>query len=228
MQLTRSMSFALLHGISAGNVGMSGNLAAGLEIGIDAYAEFTKTLNIARLVHQGVPGFSIPGIVTLGPEITLDMNAEFGISAEGQLLAGVQMNWPSLGANLNMLNPSASSYYGFTPQVTKIFNATGTLTASASLGLPVGLAFGIDLLNGKYSKSTALIDTPSINAQASFSAAYSNTDGGSVNGGTCPGVVWSIGLENKVELDVLDLRTYQLADWQVSWRPSTDQFLRHR
>lgn len=195
---------------------MSGNLNAGLQIGVDAYAEFSRTITVARLVHQGIPGFSIPGIITLGPEVTLDMTAQFGISAQGQLLAGVTMNWANLGATLDIIHPSASTSYGFTPQVTKIFNATGTLTATASLGLPVGLAFGIDLLHGKYSKSIALVDAPSVNAQASLSAAYSNVNGAgslSVNDGQCPGVVWSIGLENKVELNVLDLRTYQLFDW---------------
>lgn len=170
---------------------------------------------MARLVHQGIPGFSIPNITTLGPEVTLDMTASFGISAQGQLIAGVTMTWRNLGANLNILNPSASTSYGFTPQVSRVFNATGTLTASASLGLALGLAFGIDLLAGRYSKSIALIDTPSINAVASFSVAYSNVNGAgglSVNGGTCPGVAWTIGLENKVELNVPDLRTYQLFD----------------
>ena len=157
-----SISFRLLSGITAGSVGMSGNLAAGLTIGVDAFAEYKKKITVARLVHQGVPGFSIPNIITLGPEITLDMTAEFGISAQGQLLAGVTMTWPNINANLDILNPSASSSSGFTPQVNRIFNATGTLTATAALGLPVGLAFGIDLLAGKYSKSIALIDTPAV------------------------------------------------------------------
>ncbi|KAL9036648.1 MAG: hypothetical protein Q9214_006041 [Letrouitia sp. 1 TL-2023] len=217
MQIFGSISFRLLDGITAGSVGMSGNLNAGLQIGVDAFAEFSKTITVARLVHQGLPGFSIPNIITLGPEVTLDMTASFGIQAQGQLLAGVTMSWPNLGATLNILNPSASTSYGFTPQVNRVFDAKGTLTATAALGLPVGLAFGIDLLAGKYSKSIALIDTPAIEAEATFSVAYSNVNGAgslSINEGTCPGVAWSIGLTNKVELNVLDLRTYQLFNWK--------------
>ena len=125
-------------------------------------------------------------------------------------------SWPNFAANLNLLNPSASTQSGFVPQVTRIFNATGTLSASAALGLPLGIAFGIDLLAGRYSKTIALIDTPAIEADATFTANHQSINGVSsvsIGDGTCPGVSWSIGLTNKLELDVLNLRTYQLYNW---------------
>ena len=83
VQVAGSVSFSLLNGFTAGNVGLSGNLRAGLEIGVDAFAEYQNTITVARLVHQGIPGFSIPDVITIGPEITLDMTADFDISAEG-------------------------------------------------------------------------------------------------------------------------------------------------
>ncbi|KAL8871510.1 MAG: hypothetical protein Q9174_002673 [Haloplaca sp. 1 TL-2023] len=181
-----SVSFTLLNGINAGNIGISGNLRAGIQIGLDAL---------------------------VGPEVTLDLKADFAISAQGQLLAGIIATWPAFNANLDFVNPSRSTQSGFVPRIERIFNAKGTLTASTSLGLPLGLAFGIDLLNGRYAKTIALINTPAIGAEASFTAAYGANSGGSIGDGTCPGVAWSIGLSNKLELNVLDLRTYPLYTW---------------
>ncbi|KAL8692316.1 MAG: hypothetical protein Q9218_002633 [Villophora microphyllina] len=216
IQVAGSISFTLLNGVTAGNVALSGNLRAGLEIGMDAFAEYRKTITVARLVHQGIPGFSITNVITVGPEITLDMTADFRVSAQGQLLAGITANWPNFAANLDMVNPSRSTQSGWVPQVNRIFNVTGTLSASAALGLPLGINFGIDLLAGRYSKSIALVDTPAIEADATFSANYVNVNGVqsvSVNQGTCPGVAWTVGLTNKLELNVLDLRTYPLYNW---------------
>ncbi|KAL8962365.1 MAG: hypothetical protein Q9183_005170, partial [Haloplaca sp. 2 TL-2023] len=213
-----SVSFTLLNGINAGNVAISGNLRAGIQIGLDAYAELRKEITLARLV---------------GPEVTLDLKADFAISAQGQLLAGyflpsntatlqrvcadfcirIIATWPAFNANLDFVNPSRSTQSGFTPRIERVFNARGTLTASSSLGLPLGLAFGFDLLNGRYAKSIALINTPAIGAEASFTAAFKADSGSSIGDGTCPGVAWSIGLSNDVELNVLDLRIYPLFTW---------------
>lgn len=211
-----SISFGVIGGITAGSIGMAGNLQAGLEIGMDAYAEYDKSLTLARLVHQGIPGFSIPNVITVGPEVTLDLTADFSVSAEGQLLAGITLSLPDFGANLDVFDPSRSTSHGSVPEVHRIFNATGTLTATASLGLPLGLAFGIDLLAGRYSKTIALIDTPAIEAVATLSATYQNIDGvgsSSVNGGDCDGVEWQIDVRNDLTLNVLDSRNYDLFSW---------------
>lgn len=144
-----SLSINPTQGFYKGTVSMTGNLNAGLYVGINGFAEWQKQIQIS-IIKMGLPGFSIPKIVIIGPSLELGIQASLTVDAIGQILVGTSYSWPSISATLDLIDKSKSTRSGFTPIVTRKFEVYGDVTATASLGLPVTLAFGFDFFNGGY------------------------------------------------------------------------------
>lgn len=177
---------------------MTGKFDAGVSLGLEALAVYKRELR-SRIASVGLRGFSIPKVVTVGPQITLDIAAGLEIQAQGQDIAGIHYSLPKFVQTINFVDKSKSRSSGWTPQLTKTFNASGSLTAEAWLGLPLGIVVGIDLLDGKYSLQAGIVDTPSVNLHATYSVSFDLSNG--VQSGTdkCSGIDWYIDLENKIE-----------------------------
>lgn len=137
----------------------------GAFLGVNAFTKYEKTIK-QELMKRNLAGWEIPKIVSLGPSVSLSTQATFSVEAEGQLLAGASLNWPAFEATLNFVDTSKSTQSGWTPQITKKFDAHGELTATAALGLPVTLSFGIDVLDGKFKKEIELSDIPALTVEA--------------------------------------------------------------
>ena len=119
------------------------------------------------------------------------------------MLAGIHFSLPNFTQTIDFIHPEKSVSRGWTPRVSRVFNATGTLKATAYLGLPLGVSVGIDILDGKYSLQAGLVDTPSVDLTASYTASYSNDNGAitaSSGSDTCNGIDWYIDVENRVDL----------------------------
>lgn len=87
MTAVGSIQATVFEGIKSAQIGVHGNLYAGLYLGVNAFAKYEKTYE-KELFNKGLPGWSIPGIVNLGPMLTLCVEADIAIEAEGQLLTG--------------------------------------------------------------------------------------------------------------------------------------------
>lgn len=182
IHLSGQAKWTLLDGLQQANVGMSGNVAAGVELGIDAQASLSQTFTYP-IAQVGVPGFSIPQIITVGPEIALSAEVELGVSLAGQVLAGVRMTIPNFQANLDLVDGSKSGSSGFTPQFEKIFEAKAEITATAGLGLPLSVAVGIDIPAIKWKKTASINEKPAVEATLRYTA--STTCEGITEGNTC-------------------------------------------
>ncbi|KAH0279443.1 hypothetical protein KCU91_g1744, partial [Aureobasidium melanogenum] len=215
-QAVGTVSASLANGVTRCDVSLDGNLYAGVFVGVNAFAAYEKTIN-KDLINKGLPTLSIPGIAVLGPKVTVSLNSDLKVQAAGQMLVGASMSWPAIHASLNLLDKTKSTQSGFTPVITKKFDAWGDVTASASLALPVTLFFGVDILNGKYSKGISLVDTPAVSASAELAIAASYGTGAS-NGITsstgCLGIKYNIGLSNDLSVHLLDISTYTLSSYQ--------------
>ncbi|KAG9569096.1 hypothetical protein KCU71_g1514, partial [Aureobasidium melanogenum] len=215
-QAVGTVSASLTQGVTRCDVSLDGNLYAGVFVGVNAFAAYEKTIN-KDLINKGLPTLSIPGIAVLGPKVTVSLNSDLKVQAAGQMLVGASMSWPAIHASLNLLDKTKSTQSGFTPVITKKFDAWGDVTASASLALPVTLFFGVDILNGKYSKGISLVNTPAVSASAELAIAASYGTGAS-NGITsstgCLGIKYNIGLSNDLSVHLLDISTYTLSSYQ--------------
>jgi hypothetical protein len=148
IQVIGSVSISAAQGFYAGTIGMQGNLQAGLFVGINGFYEWQKELDV-NILSAGLPGFSIPDVVTIGPELALDISASITVDAVGQILVGTSYSWPALSATLDVMNSANSQRSGFSPAVTRQFDVYGDVTATASIGLPVTLSFGINFFSGE-------------------------------------------------------------------------------
>lgn len=200
-----TIAFKLVEGFTSALLSINGDLKASIGLGVDAYAIYTFDQLSRRLITLGVPGFSIPNIFTIGPEVTLDLSPTVTISSEGQLFVGATLDLPNFSAQVDLVNVHGSSTKstGWTPHYSWAFDAYGTITATASLALPLGIAFGLDALGGKYTLQAALIDTPSVNAIVSYDGGIDLKSDGtcSVYAGTsaCRGITWQVNLEDRID-----------------------------
>lgn len=167
-----SASLNIIHGLTAAQVGVTGNIAAGLQLGIDANAQISQTFR-TQIASTGMPGFSVPGIFIIGPIITLEAEMDLEVTAQGQLLVGATMSIPNFNAHLDLVNSKNTQSTGFTPQFQKVFNASGQISASAAIGLPLSIGIGIEAPLIKFKKVVALTDTPSVAVSAVYSASSS-------------------------------------------------------
>lgn len=200
-----------LSGVKEASIGISGNMYVGMYLGVNAFAQWEKEWE-KELFSKGLPGWSIPGIVTLGPKIILSAKAMVGVEAEGQILTGASLTWPGFEATLDMVHPDRSHKSGWTPQVDRTFQVRGGVTATAAVGLPVKLWFGIDILNGVFKKGAALVDTPALTGTAEFEV-NAGTDENSVGTDECLGIAWDISLTNEVTLEIDDGPEWTLHEW---------------
>ena len=209
---TGSISATPLSGLKKAQVGVHGNMYVGAFLGLNAFTSYEKTLR-KDLFVKGLPGWEIPKIVSLGPRVILGAQATFSIEAEGQLLTGASLNWPAFQATLDFVDQSKSSQSGWTPEITRKFDAHGSLSAKAALGLPVTLSFGINVLDGKFERAVNLTDIPAITAEAKleFDVGTSKSQFG---GDSCQGIAWDIALTNELRIDAPNSSGWKLKEWK--------------
>ena len=207
-----SISATPLSGLKKAQVGVSGNMYVGAFLGVNAFTKYEKTVR-KDLFVKGLPGWEIPKIVSLGPRVILGAQATFSIEAEGQLLTGASLNWPAFQATLDFVDSSKSTQSGWTPQVTRKFDAHGELTATAALGLPVTLSFGINVLDGRFEKAVNLTDIPAITAEAKLEFDV-GTSKNQFGGDDCQGIAWDVALTNELRIDVPNSEGWKLNGWK--------------
>lgn len=171
-----SASLNIIHGLTAAQVGVTGNIAAGLQLGLDTNAQISQISQTFRtqIASTGLPGFSVPGIFIIGPIITLEAEMDLSVTAQGLLLVGATMSIPNFSAHLDLVNNKNTLSTGFTPQFQKVFNASGQISASAAIGLPLSIGIGIEAPLIKFKKVVALTNTPSVAVSAVYRASSSN------------------------------------------------------
>jgi hypothetical protein len=207
IDITGRVTVSLISGLTAGSVGLKGNVHAGLGLGLDAKLEYKDSFK-KPLFSTGLPGFSVPNVITVGPVASLSAEMDVEAKAQGQLLAKIAMDIQDFDATLDILDPTKSSSSGFTPVFTKVFTATGEITVSAAFGLPLKVGVGIVIPLIKFDKSIAVIEKPGISATASFTG---STDAAELETMQCPnGVSYSVSLTNDVSLDFFGLKEVDL------------------
>ncbi|KAF2149140.1 hypothetical protein K461DRAFT_324547 [Myriangium duriaei CBS 260.36] len=211
--MTGTASASLLHGLEDAFLQVTGNLHAGLYLGLNAHYSGSKSTNV-NILTVPIGAVSVPKLLTIGPTLSLGASVNLNLNAQGQVLVGGALDWPAISAKLDFVKTSTSGVSGFKPNFSHTFTANGQATLTAGLGLPISLAVGISILDGHWKYSLALKDTPALNLGVSFSATTNNkrTIGNSthispmqdltINGGSgCYGFPWTVGLSNVAEFD---------------------------
>ncbi|KAF4980569.1 hypothetical protein FZEAL_3448, partial [Fusarium zealandicum] len=202
--------------------GFDATFKAGLNLGMQAFVKYEKEWE-KELERIPLGGFSIPLLVDIGPFVSLSVQAKAGIEATGSLLIGAAVEWDNIDVTLDLLDGQNSHANGLIPTFSHTAQASGELKVEASLGLPVKLGIGIDILSGAWQADGSIVDTPSVVLEGAFVLSAEVIDEGTIeqdiNGG-CYGIAWDIHFENTlqavIEVDGLDPLELDLIEPQES------------
>ncbi|KAF4964079.1 hypothetical protein FSARC_7981 [Fusarium sarcochroum] len=177
--------------------GFNANFQAGINLGMEAYAKYTKEF---KTEFQKIPlnAFTIPKLALLGPFVSVGVEATASIKASGALLMGSSARWDNINAQIDLLNSQNSYANNFSPSVTNEATAAGGVGAETSLGMPLKLGIGIDLLSGSWKAEAVIVNTPAVVVEANFKVTAGTSTGVDVNGG-CYGINWEARLENTLQ-----------------------------
>lgn len=163
-------------------------------------------------------GFTIPEIIDVGSYLTLDINAGLKVETLGQFLAGAELHWEALSMTMDLLFPLLSKGHGFAPQVTPKFKASGNVTATAPLGIPLAINVGVDILDGTFIEAIALVDRPAIEAVVEYGAFGTPVTAEGMD--PCKGILYYADSVNEITLQAFGAFKYDLGSWHG------DKFLR--
>ncbi|PIA92923.1 hypothetical protein CB0940_03873 [Cercospora beticola] len=207
LSVAGTASISLLEGPTSLAVELHGNIGVGVHLGIEAMVEKEFEFLKKQLYSAGLPGLSIPGIITLGPMITLSVDGKAGVKALGRVLAGAKLEFPEMSVVLDVIDTSRTGLSGFKPTVTTTFEAVGELELSASIGLPISVGIGIDVLNGLWTQGIAVVSRPNLGAKAHWNTPMAKDED------KCDGIDWELGLGVDFELSVFE-KSYALGEFE--------------
>ncbi|KKK19006.1 hypothetical protein ARAM_001471 [Aspergillus rambellii] len=123
------------------------DLAAALNLTVSATGSLSKNLYSYTWSPISVSPFTIPGILSIGPILDVDVGVDFGIGGSADIVGNMSVSSSGL-VHLDLLNATGSSVSGLSPKAT----ASATISALADVDLDpfVGAeaAVGITLFNG--------------------------------------------------------------------------------
>ena len=176
VQLSGQVRWALQGGLAAAKIAMNGTLNAGLTIGIDATGQVNHSFPFPIAKNAVKPGFSVEGLITVIPVLSLDAEGTVALSAKGQAQAGINITIPEFSGILDFVNGSNTQSPDIAPQVNRTFKAdvqaNTQISATAGLALPLAIGVAIKVPSLNYDSTITLNNKPSL--QAAFNYAGSN------------------------------------------------------
>ncbi|KAF5025739.1 hypothetical protein F66182_2206 [Fusarium sp. NRRL 66182] len=169
---------------------------AGLNLGMQAFVKYEKK-HQQDLARIPISGFTIPALASVGPFVSLSVEAKAGIKSTGSLLMGAEVQWDDIDAKIDLLSPRNSYANNIVPSFSTRAESSGQVNIEASLGMPLKLGVGISIMSGFWKAEAVIRDTPAASLGAGFTAS-ADTTGTNINGG-CYGVAWDINFGNTLQ-----------------------------
>ncbi|KAK3621761.1 hypothetical protein LTR56_009720 [Elasticomyces elasticus] len=205
--VTGRLTFSVAHGLQEGSIGADGNFHGVLQLGLVANVQYEKPFEEQTLASLSLSDLVLPGIIQIGPTVSLSAGGSITLGANGQLIAGAVLDWPAIHAKLDVASLGDAQASGWAPDIDPVFSVDGSVSATLDIHLRASLGFSIGLLNiAKFTTQVALIGQPGLKA----TAAYSNSATYGLDG--CAGVYFSANVYNTVYADLLGSQK-DIFDW---------------
>lgn len=186
-QFSGELSYKIGAGVQYGHLKIDASFLAQILLGFEAGIEIEKDLMNKRIVEVGVPGLSIPNVITIGPMLTLDAKATLLASITGNLMVGGTLDI-KLVHTFDLKDTQKKNTPSLTgPRFKASFNAEAEIAVGIRISVPMGLVIGLSVGNNKIiGVSAGIYSEPAIEAKASIAV---KTDGQSISSGNdCKGV----------------------------------------
>lgn len=176
--LAGQVKFNVIDGLHALNANLNANLQAGVNIGLVAHAQYSNS-NTKSLIRKALPevGVSVDGVFSVGVFLSVDAISTVDVSAAGQAIVGVTMSIPDFEARLDLFdqdNASKSGVSGLEPTFDKRFEATGKISASVQLALPIDFNCGFEVPALDLKRAISLVERPSLHGKLAVAASTDN------------------------------------------------------
>jgi hypothetical protein len=202
------LAFSLKDGITDGTVSFHNNdpFTVDALFGITVTGKALSKTWSEPIKSFPVPGasISIPDIFTLGAEVTFSAALTVEVEGNAQMLVGGSFRMDPGHAQVSLIAEKNSGIVGLGSKFTPVARARGAISVTADVGLPIALEAGIDVLAGKWKKTVAIVDTPSVYLKGTFSTGQ----GSSCNNG----IELRLGVKNRIHAAAIDLWDYELRD----------------
>ncbi|GCB17143.1 hypothetical protein AAWM_00028 [Aspergillus awamori] len=133
-----------------------------------------------QLLSKNLLNLEIPGVISIGPEVSLSAVIDIYFQAQANILIGARFEVTPGEVHLDLTDQKNNKLSGFNTKFTPISKFDGPeASVTLDFGLPLGLEFGIDLLNGKWKRTAGIFDQPSF--QVVGKALSSGCDGIDIN-----------------------------------------------
>jgi hypothetical protein len=103
---------------------------------------------------------SVPGILSLGPELTFSIDAEVSASEAVTITAGAEVAMADGNVHLDLLNKNNTKTSGWTPTYTASAEVTGNITATFNPKAALTVELSIVFFGGLIDLSTGVTATP--------------------------------------------------------------------
>jgi hypothetical protein len=158
--LNGNFVFDVQQGITTAYLDLNGNLYGELVFALVGEVTASDQWS-TNLITQGLPGLSITNIITIGPYVTVDVGATAEFSLQGGIEYGWYLDWPSIDANIDLVNPLGTiQASGLQPDVYTVTDFSEAASMAASVFSTVALRFGVSILSGKYTANVGLVNKP--------------------------------------------------------------------
>lgn len=137
---------AIATGFTAAGVDFTANMRTRVALGLAGELEITLAKKSLSLI-SATGKFMLPGLITVGPYITLKVEAIPKVTIAGTMEAGAELRWKSARGRIGFNDNKPHTASGWTPEWTPIFNLTGEVGVALEVGLPLDLNFGISIFN---------------------------------------------------------------------------------
>ncbi|OJD33823.1 apple protein [Diplodia corticola] len=177
-------------------------LKMGMQIGIEAGAELSDRRPQRELFTLPISGVTLPGLLEMGPALSVGIDYKWKAAAYGTVLAGAQYSLPLSTFRYDFLT-GHEKYEGWFPQFDPKLEAKGAIMLSAEVGLPVTLKLHITALQRSFDTSLGIVDRPSLKFVAQAAAEISSGSGNAIDGGFtningCTGISTRMSWKNEV------------------------------
>lgn len=194
-----ALAFSIKDGLTKGKLELTNKkpFALDAQFGIQAKLQTTKSLPIEKNELGSLPlsPLAIPGLLVLGPQLSLSAELEVALAGEADLMVGGSLSISPGTATLDAIDGARNGVKGLNVSFTPLAKFQGSLTASLEFGLPLAIECGINVLNGKFKKTIGLVEKPVVYV----SATASNQDDT-----PCDGVELRVGVKNEIYISVFD------------------------
>ncbi|KAJ5300210.1 hypothetical protein PENANT_c121G00984 [Penicillium antarcticum] len=163
--------------------------------GINGKISYEKTWEKPIPIKKQPTPIDIPGLITIGPMIKVNVAFTVTVEGEAEMLVGGSYSMAKGSATIDLVQSDNTAIEGLDQNFTPTIELSGTLTGTAEFGLPFTVEAGIDFLDGKWRATAGMTVSPAVYLKSIVTTKEGNdtcTNGLELRAGVKSPVVFSV------------------------------------